>query len=288
MPLPSTVHELIHIALQEDLGRGDPGSLAVDPNLIIDAKVITKEDIIVSGMEVVKAIAEKTSIPLSQVHILIPDGKPATKNQKILHIRENARRILGVERTILNFLQRTCSIATLAAKYKKKIHGSKIQVLDTRKTIPAWRYLDKKSVRDGGLWNHRHDLGEKILIKENHIIAAGSITKALSNLKESISEKEEKELQVEITNWEQAKEAIQLGFNSLLLDNFPVKQLKDIIKNIRNIKKDILLEASGKITIDTIEEYTKIDIDRVSIGALTHSVKSIDLSMLFDLGKKIS
>ena len=282
MTLPAAVITLIDLALEEDLSKGDVASLCIDPNLEAKAKIITKEDIIVSGTDVVRAIVEKATIQSKKLQICVQDRALATKHSVLLHIEGNARSILGIERTLLNFLQRTCSVATLAAAYKRKTSNSNVRILDTRKTIPAWRYLDKRSVHDGGLWNHRHNLGSQILIKENHIIAAGSIKNAILSLRKTVSHDQWENAQVEITNIKQAQQAIELGIQSILLDNFTAKELKAIVPEIRTIKKDILLEASGRINISNIEEYIETGVDRISVGALTHSVRAVDLSMLLN------
>lgn len=282
MALPSAVNSLIDLALEEDLGKGDLASFSVDSDLEIKAKVITREDIIVSGMDIAKAIIEKVNIAPQKLQICVEDGKPAPKQTNLLTIEGNARKILGIERTLLNFLQRACSIATIAAQYKKKIPNSNIKILDTRKTIPGWRYLDKKSVRDGGLWNHRYNLGTQTLIKENHIVAAGGIKNIIQKLRDNDHSEKLEDVQIEVANLEQAKEALNLGFTQLLLDNFSPEKLKVIAREVRKINKDVLLEASGKITLENINKYAETGIDRISIGALTHSVKAVDLSMLLD------
>jgi nicotinate-nucleotide pyrophosphorylase (carboxylating) len=272
--------QLIRLALEEDIGKGDLTALAVPPEVRAKAKLIAKEELVLSGLQLVELVLEvfggDTKFTLVSG---MQDGRLVKKGETILLLEGRARDLLTIERTLLNFLQHTSGVATLAKKYKDALGGAKIQVLDTRKTLPGMRFWDKKAVRDGGLQNHRQRLDDGVLLKENHIRASGSITLAMANLQGKIHDVP---VEVEVTNWDEAVEAIHCGVNRLLLDNFTPAGLREICPKLREKVNPIFLEASGGITLENLKDYANTGIDAVSIGALTHSVKAVDLSLLFE------
>lgn len=270
---------LIRLALEEDVGQGDLTALAVPEAMQATAKLIAKEDVILSGSEIAKMVLEVFGAKAS-LEIHKKDGDKILKSETILTMVGNARDLLTCERTILNFLQRFSGIASMSAQYRAALEGKKLTILDTRKTAPGMRYWDKKAVKDGGLSNHRARLDDGVLIKENHIRAAGSITNALKNLAGKVPS--QISIEVEVTNLQEAMEAMDAGANRLLLDNFSPSGLKEIIPKLKARKSSIYLEGSGGITLQNLKEYASTGVDAVSIGALTHSVRAADLSLLFE------
>lgn len=280
MDATTAARQLIRLALEEDIGTGDLTALCVPPEIRAQARLVAKETCVLSGLEMAQLVLEVFGADAT-VKILpgIRDGAKVEKGTVILAFEGRARDLLTTERTILNILQRLCGVATQANRYKEALGGAKLTVLDTRKTTPGLREWEKKAVVDGGLSNHRARLDQGVLIKENHIRASGSITLALANLAGKV--KPEIPVEVEVTNWEEAKEAIDCEVHRLLLDNFTPPQLRELVPRIRGYRNGIFLEASGGITLENLKEYATTGVDAVSIGALTHSVRAVDLSLLF-------
>mgnify|MGYP003350860327 CR=1 FL=1 len=275
----NALRQLIRLALDEDIGSGDLTALAVPPEVRAKAKLIAKEPCVISGLEIAPLVLEVFGAD-ARCQMLAKDGESVERGTSILSFEGRARDLLTCERTILNFLQRLCGIASQANFYKRALKGSKLIVLDTRKTTPGLRTLEKKAVKDGGLWNHRMRLDQGVLIKENHIRASGSIQLALANLAGKVPK--EIPIEIEVTSWEEASEAMKYGIERLLLDNFTPEQLKELVPRIRAVRPKIYLEASGGITMENLLAFAGTGVDSVSIGALTHSVKSADLSLLFE------
>jgi nicotinate-nucleotide pyrophosphorylase (carboxylating) len=276
------VRALIRMALEEDLGRGDLTAEAVPIDTIANARVIARGPSVASGLALIEAVFAEASFPVDRLAIHVRDGEEVANETEIFRVRANARALLGVERTILNFLQRTFGIAAQARSFRNKAEelGLKIKVTDTRKTLPAWRLLDKAAVRDGGLHNHRFGLDSGVLLKENHIRAAGGIRKAVKNLEGKVPHGIS--VECEVTSLTEAFEAIEAGVRILLLDNFTADKLPAVVSELRARAPELLLECSGNITLDTFPEYARAGVDLVSVGALTHSAKAANLSMLFD------
>ena len=277
----NATRQLIRLALDEDIGTGDLTALAVPPEVRAKARLVAKEPCVLSGLEIAPMVLEVfgadaivEAMPGAQ------DGAFVSKGTTVLHFEGRARDLLTCERTILNFLQRLCGIATMAKTYKDALEGAKLTILDTRKTTPGFRYWEKKAVRDGGLTNHRARLDEGVLVKENHIRASGSIELALANLAGKI--KPGIPVEVEVTKWEEIEEALKFGITRLLLDNFTPAQLTELVPRIRAKAPKVFLEGSGGVTLDSLRAYAATGVDAVSVGALTHSVKSADLSLLFE------
>ena len=268
---------LIRLALAEDIGSGDLTAKAVPETKMAVAKLVAKQACTVTGLELAQIIIKEfsTSIQLTVTNG-IRDGAEVSSGTVLLLLQGPARELLTVERTLLNFLQKLMGVATEARKYSAALGASKLTILDTRKTTPGLRFWEKKAVKDGGLQNHRQRLDDGILVKENHIRAAGGITQAIQNLKSSLP------CEVEVTCWDEAKEAIDQGILRLLLDNFSVEGLKVVVPKIRAYKTGMFLEASGGIQLNALRSYAETGIDAVSVGALTHSPAAADLSLLFE------
>lgn len=277
----SAARQLIRLALEEDIGAGDLTALAVPPEVRAKALLVAKEPCVLSGLELAAVVLEVFG---ADATVSFPDhirnGVAVEKGELVMSFEGRARDLLTTERTILNLLQRFCGVATQARRYKEALGGAKMKILDTRKTTPGLRLWEKKAVKDGGLDNHRHRLDDGVLVKENHIRASGSIQLALANLAGKV--KPEISVEVEVTNWEEAKEAVDSNVTRLLLDNFSPPALKEIVARLRAYKPGLFLEGSGGITIDNLKDYAATGVDAVSIGALTHSVRSVDLSLLFE------
>jgi nicotinate-nucleotide pyrophosphorylase (carboxylating) len=270
--------ELISLALNEDIGTGDLTALAVPPDVRTHAYLVAKEDCVLSGLELAPLTLEVFGAD-AEYKLNHSDGTFVKKGTTVLECMGKARDLLTTERTLLNMLQRTCGIATQARRFKEALGESELKILDTRKTTPGFRYWEKKAVKDGGLYNHRLRLDEAVLLKENHIRASGSIKLALANLQGKVPANTS--IEVEVTNWEEAKEAMDCSVTRLLLDNFSAAQAKELATKIRAYKPGMYLEGSGGITLETVRSYSGIGLDAVSAGALTHSVKAADLSFLF-------
>lgn len=270
------------MALDEDLGRGDLTAAAVPADKLATARVIARAPTVVSGLGLIGPIFAEAGGEIEKLAIFARAGERVAANTEIFRLRANARLLLGVERTLLNFLQRTSGVATLAAEFAKRVAetGLNLRVVDTRKTIPGWRFLDKQAVKDGGLGNHRFGLDSGVLLKENHIRAAGGITAAVANLAGQVPHGIE--IECEVTTLEEAREAIRAGVRLLLLDNFAPTELPTIVNELKAMRPDVVLEASGNVNLATVADYARTGVDIVSVGALTHSAPAANLSMLFE------
>ena len=273
------ISAIIELALKEDLNtQGDITSNATIPNdSVSKASIITKESGILCGQQIVNSVFKKID-PNLQIHWQKNDGDYLGKKEIIAQLHGNTRSILKGERTALNFLQRLTGISTAAHKLSKKIERYGVTLLDTRKTLPGHRLLDKYAVKTGGGKNHRIGLYDMILIKENHIKAAGSITEAVNKTIELYGQRYE--IEVETENMREVEEAINLPIQQIMLDNFQITSLREAVNYIRSQNDKIKIEVSGNVTEDTIEEIAKTGIDYISVGAITHSVKAFDFSLL--------
>ncbi|MFH0975673.1 MAG: carboxylating nicotinate-nucleotide diphosphorylase [Spirochaetota bacterium] len=270
------IRPIIILALKEDIGNGDITTNAIfNGNDESEAVIIAKEDGIFCGGDVVKMVFAEID-PSVKITIQKKDGKEVSKGEKVIKIKGRTKSLLTGERTCLNFIQRMSGIATETEKIASQLQKTNISVLDTRKTSPGLRLLDKYSVKCGGGKNHRIGLFDMILIKDNHIQAAGSITKAVSRVREKYGKKYK--VEVEVKTPEEAAEASRCKVDIIMLDNMNTDLMKKAIGSINGKPK---IEISGNITKDRLKEISALKIDFVSIGALTHSVKSFDLSMKF-------
>ena len=265
---------VIDRALAEDAGRGDPTTEATIPDgLETIADVVLREPGIVCGLEVALEVVRRLD-PSAGLEVLVPEGAnvadaPAT----VARIRASARAILTAERTALNLLQRLSGIATMTGWYVAAVHGTGAEILDTRKTAPGLRELDKHAVACGGGTNHRPDLGAAILIKDNHVALGGGVAEAVRAARAA---RPDLHVQAEADTLDQLREAIAAGADSVLLDNMPPERLREAVAVAAG---RVRLEASGGITLDTVRAVAETGVDAISIGALTHSVRALDISL---------
>ena len=280
------IEAILEQALVEDKATSDlTTSLTIEPPLRAAATVLAKEDCVLSGvgciprfLEIFARLDGRSSGRFEVVsHPEIFDGVRLRKGQAIAVIRHNARVILGCERVILNLMQRMSGIATLTRRYVDEVEETGAKVLDTRKTIPGLRVLDKYAVRCGGGENHRIDLSDGILIKNNHISLGGGIEKVLERAKEL--RKPGQTIDIEVRNIQELSLALDHGAESLLLDNMTPAEVKKAVGAVRDRGLEIPIEASGGITLENIRKYALAGPDYISVGALTHSATAVDLSM---------
>jgi nicotinate-nucleotide pyrophosphorylase (carboxylating) len=268
------LNRIIKYALREDIGPKDLTTVSViskSQNAI--AYVIAKENGIICGLKVAKKIFQHCD-PKIKWKAFIKDGNEVEAGDKIVKMKGNLRTLLICERTALNFLQRMSGISTITKKYVDEISLTKTKLLDTRKTAPGLRMLDKYAVKIGGGTNHRFGLYDMVLIKDNHIKAAGSITKAVQQVRKK--NKKKFVVEVEVDSIGELKEALSNDVDIIMLDNMDVDEMKHAVQLIDGKVKT---EASGKITLENIRKVAETGVDFISVGALTHSVKALDISM---------
>jgi nicotinate-nucleotide pyrophosphorylase (carboxylating) len=277
---------VIENALLEDRATRDASSYAcIDPNQRASATILAKEDCILAGIGCVSRILDcyaaldgaVTSHYEVTTHPEIFDGIRLHKGQSIAVIRHNARVILSCERVILNFMQRLSGIATLTRQFVDAVSGTKARILDTRKTVPGLRMLDKYAVRCGGAQNHRLDLSDGVLIKNNHIALAGGIGTALERAHKN--RRGEQIIEIEVRSLEELEQALEHGGEAILLDNMSVEDVKRAVERCSHIERRIPLEASGGITLENVRAYAETGVNFISVGVLTHSAKAMDISM---------
>jgi nicotinate-nucleotide pyrophosphorylase (carboxylating) len=277
---------VIENALQEDHATRDATSYAcIDPNQRASATILAKQDCILAGIGSVSRILDVyaaldgavTSHYEVTTHPEIFDGIRLHNGQSIAVIRHNARVILSCERVILNFMQRLSGIATLTRQFVDAVSGTKARILDTRKTVPGLRMLDKYAVRCGGGQNHRLDLSDGVLIKNNHIALAGGIVPALERAHKN--RRGEQIIEIEVRSLEELEQALEHGGEAILLDNMSVEDVKRAVARCSQVQRRIPLEVSGGITLENIRAYAETGVNFISVGALTHSAKAMDMSM---------
>ena len=280
MNLTEEIEINVRRGLAEDIGSGDLTALLVENNTTLHAKIISRDDAIVCGTQWFEASFHQLS-PDVLIRWHVQDGDKILKEQILCEIEGCARVLLTAERTALNFLQILSAVATKTRQYVDVISSTKAKIVDTRKTLPGLRLAQKYAVKCGGGANHRLGLHDGILIKENHIIAAGGIEQALSKAK-SIKPSPDVSIQIEVESLEEFQCALIAGAEMILLDNFSLSQLRDAVNLSKQLTNGpVLLEASGNITLDTVKVVAETGVDRISIGSLTKDVKAIDLSMRF-------
>lgn len=268
---------LIDLAFAEDIGDGDHTTLCCIPeNAMGKSHLLIKEDGILAGVELAKRVFAKFD-PTMQVEVLINDGTPVKKGDIAMVVTAKVRSLLQTERLMLNIMQRMSGIATMTNKYVERLKGTKTHVLDTRKTTPGLRMLEKQAVKIGGGMNHRIGLFDMILLKDNHIDFCGGITNAITRCHEYLKEKGlDLKIEIEVRNLDELAEAMNCGgINRIMLDNFSVADTK---KAVDIVGGKFETESSGGITFDTIRDYAECGVDFISVGALTHSVKGLDMS----------
>lgn len=268
---------LIDLAFAEDIGDGDHTTLCCIPeNAMGKSHLLIKEDGILAGVEVAKRVFAKFDSTM-QVEVLINDGTPVKKGDIAMVVTAKVRSLLQTERLMLNIMQRMSGIATMTNKYVERLKGTKTHVLDTRKTTPGLRMLEKQAVKIGGGMNHRIGLFDMILLKDNHVDFCGGITNAITRCHEYLKEKGlDLKIEIEVRNFDELAEAMNCGgINRIMLDNFSVADTK---KAVDIVGGKFETESSGGITFDTIRDYAECGVDFISVGALTHSVKGLDMS----------
>lgn len=274
LPAPATWLPLVERALAEDLGSGDAtGTAVLDADASCDAVIEARERIVVCGLPVASAVLEAVD-PQLRIETLRPEGAFAEAGTPLLALSGRVRSVLAAERTALNFLGRLCGVATHTRRYVDAVAGTGVEILDTRKTLPGWRVLDKYAVTVGGGRNHRFGLYDALLIKDNHIAAAGGVAAAVKAARASAPP--HLMLQVEVESEEQAAEAIEAGARWLLLDNRTPAELRRLAERFR---EQAMLEASGGITLANLREIAESGVHRISIGALTHSAPNADVAL---------
>ena len=265
---------LIRLAIEEDIGLGDITSRLVLPiGLRGEAIIIAKDNGILAGMEFFKAVDAEID-PHLEISFEKEDGEEIRYGEVVCSLKGSVESILTGERTGLNFLQRLSGIATLTAKFVREVKGFPVKITDTRKTTPGWREMEKYAVRVGGGYNHRLGLYDSVLIKDNHIAAAGSITAAVKAAREKAPHT--MKIEVEVETLEGVEEALRAHVDIIMLDNMPIEMIRQAVNMIDG---RALVEVSGGISLKDVRQIAEIGVDIISIGALTHSATPVDMSM---------
>lgn len=272
------IDEIIANALREDIGDGDHSTLSCVPeNGIGTARLLVKDNGIIAGVELAERIF-KTYDPNLEIEVFIKDGEPVKYGDIAFVVKGSSRSILSTERLVLNFMQRMSGIATQTSDIVKLIEGTSVKLLDTRKTTPGIRYMEKWAVRIGGGHNHRFALYDMIMLKDNHVDYAGGIRPAIEKANQYLQETGKSlKIEIEVRNEEELKEVLEVGnVDRIMLDNFSPAR---IVEALKTIPDEYEVEASGGITINTIRAYAETGVDFISVGALTHSFQSLDMSL---------
>ncbi|HWR82831.1 MAG TPA: carboxylating nicotinate-nucleotide diphosphorylase [Candidatus Deferrimicrobium sp.] len=287
-PLEKATLYLVRAALEEDIGKGDLTSLACLDSNPVTAEIVAKSDGVLSAMRPAMLsfqIVDSSTV----VRPLISDGARFEPGDTIAVIEGFDQPILTAERTALNFLAHLSGVATMTAQFVDRVRGASCRILDTRKTTPGWRLLEKQAVVHGGGMNHRVGLYDLILVKDNHIAAAGSVTEAVTRARRYITSDDYRlqfgsddrliEIEVEVTDEKQLAEATAAGADRLLLDNQTPDSLRRLVVLARQLNPQLILEASGNVTLDNVGDIAATGVDFVSVGALTHSAPACDFSL---------
>lgn len=270
------IDDLLNLAFAEDVGDGDHTTLSTIPAEEQGRQhLIVKEEGILAGVEIARKVFEKFD-PQLKMTVFIEDGSHVKPGDIAFEVEGSVRSLLQTERVMLNIMQRMSGIATQTAKYQQKLEGLKTKVLDTRKTTPGMRMLEKEAVRIGGGCNHRIGLFDMILIKDNHVDFAGGIPQAVSAARKYLAEKGKNlKIELEVRNEDEIRQALEAGVDRIMLDNFTPERTREAVKLINGRTE---IESSGGITLDTLRSYGECGVDFISVGALTHSVKGLDMS----------
>jgi len=272
------IDKIIELALKEDLFAGDITSEGLIPSKSRSAAtILAKEEGVLAGIDVARRVFETIDSSL-RFERRFEDGQMFKKNDSLAKIEGNSVSILKGERTALNFLQRMSGIATKTRKFVQAVEGTKTKILDTRKTTPGLRVLEKYAVKMGGGGNHRFNLSEMVLIKDNHLQIVGSVSEAVSRAKEKVGKGIR--IEVETKSLDEVKEAVQSGADIVMLDNMPLEKIKEVVEWVRG---RVPLEVSGKVTLDKIRDISSLGVGYISVGSLTHSFKSLDISLEFSV-----
>jgi len=268
--------EIVEAALKEDLPGGDITSESVvPPDSVSAAVILAKEAGILAGIEVARRVFQKID-PQVRFERIFEDGRAFKPGDILAKIKGNSISLLKGERTALNFLQRMSGIATKTARFVQAVRGTRTKILDTRKTTPTLRRLEKYAVKMGGGENHRFSLSDMILLKDNHLRLVGSITEAVRRAK--AKGKPGIKIEVEVTNFEEAKEAVEAGALMIMLDNMSLKKMREVV---RWVKGKAPVEVSGKVSLRRARQIASLGVDYISVGSLTHSFASVDISIEF-------
>ncbi len=274
MILPDDIQHTVRRALAEDIGSGDITAALIPEAALCDATVISREDAVVCGVAWFDAVFQQLDNTI-QVIWRVKDGDAVSANQILCTLHGSARPLLSGERAALNFLQTLSGTATTARRYANAVQGIPVKILDTRKTLPGLRTAQKYAVRCGGCYNHRQGLYDGILIKENHILATGSIMQAVVAAR---GHARDLLVEVEVETLDEVREALDAGADILLLDNFDLEQVRAAVALNKGKAK---LEVSGGVNLDNLRAVAETGVDYISIGAITKNVQAIDLSMRF-------
>jgi nicotinate-nucleotide pyrophosphorylase (carboxylating) len=265
---------LIDMAFAEDIGTGD-----ITTDYLVSSYsrgsgiIIAKEDLILAGLDIAKTVFQRLD-PEVQLQSDCEDGAEVACGETVLHLEGNMRALLTGERAALNFLQHLSGIATHVRAYVKALNNSRVRLVDTRKTTPGWRSLEKYAVRMGGAYNHRMGLYDGVLIKDNHIAACGGIQQAVAAARKQISHL--LKIEVEVTDLAGVIQALESGADVIMLDNMDIAHIREAVSVIQN---RAIVEVSGGITLKNLTELSETGVDLISVGALTHSARAVDLSM---------
>ncbi len=274
----SNLKDLILRSVEEDVGNGDHTSLAcISRDAMGKAQLIIKEEGILAGVNVARKVFREMDVTL-KCEILLQDGSHIKPKDIVLIVSGRQQSILKAERLVLNIMQRMSGIATITNRYVTRVAGLKTKILDTRKTTPGFRFLEKEAVRIGGGMNHRMGLFDMIMIKDNHIRYAGGIEPAIKKTTEYLKRNNKKlKIEIEAANIDDIRAIIETGgINRIMLDNFSIEETRTAIKLINGMYET---ESSGSITYDTVRAYAECGVDYISVGALTHHIKSLDMSL---------
>ena len=271
------LRQILRRALEEDIGEGDVTTTCIVPaTQLFRGEIRSKEEGIIAGLEVARQTFAYLDSRVN-FHPFVSDGDWVEAGQRIARLEGPGRALLSGERTALNFMQRMSGIATLTHRFVERVKGTRARILDTRKTAPGLRLLDKWAVRLGGGMNHRYGLYDMVLIKENHIAVAGSIGEAVKRVRQN--DPRSLPIEVEVKNLTELEEAIRLRVDRILLDNMSATELREAVKMCRG---RIPLEASGNVRLENVRTIAQTGVDFISVGALTHSVKALDISLLLE------
>lgn len=274
-------HELIRMALAEDVGEGDVTSAYFVPEgRIAKAFVTARKQGIISGIDVAKAVFLDVDLNLD-VQVLVKDGSEVVPGAQLMEVAGQARSILTAERTALNFLQRLSGVATLTARFVSLVAHTNAKILDTRKTTPGYRSLEKKAVSDGGGVNHRMGLYDRAMVKDNHLVAEGGLEALQAAIHRLQEEKPHVQVELEADRLEQVSNFLKLdGVDFILLDNMSLDELREAV-GMRDDRHRVRFEASGGVNLETVAGIAETGIDFISVGALTHSAPALDIGLDF-------
>lgn len=268
---------VIEMAVREDLNHGDiTSSLTIPEDQQVAAEIIAKEPFVVSGLFVAEAVFGFVDQDI-RCSTRAEEGRWCQKGDVIFECQGPCRSILAAERPALNILQRMCGISTLTRRLVQAVGEFECRIVDTRKTTPGLRILEKYAVRAGGGYNHRFDLSDGILIKDNHIMACGSVTEAVRRVRAGAPHS--LRVEVEVSSLDELKDALEAGADAVLLDNMNVQELAEAVRFARSLRPEVLIEASGGVILENARDIAGTGVDIISSGALTHSARAVDISL---------